>query len=114
MLIYLSRAVPTWRPQSKSFPAWRVCARRLSAPASCPFAPQPSIQQQESTNAEAQLGKSNLEVSAIGFGCMGLNYSHALTKEESIALKRQAVDRGVAFFDTAEVHLAIPNQSWMR
>ena len=63
-----------------------------------------------------RLGKSNLEVSVIGFGCMGLNfsYSHALTKEESIALIRQAVDRGVAFFDTAEVHLAIPNQSWMR
>jgi predicted aldo/keto reductase-like oxidoreductase len=43
-----------------------------------------------------KLGKSNLEVSAIGFGCMGLNfsYSHALTKEESIALIRQAVDLG--------------------
>ena len=43
-----------------------------------------------------ELGKSNLEVSAIGFGCMGLNfsYSHALSKEESIALIRQAVDLG--------------------
>jgi aryl-alcohol dehydrogenase-like predicted oxidoreductase len=44
-----------------------------------------------------KLGKSSLEVSAIGFGCMGLNfgYGHALSKEESITLVRQAVDRGV-------------------
>jgi len=50
-----------------------------------------------------KLGKSNPEVSAIGFGCMGLNFSygHALSKEESITLVRQAVDRGVTFFDTA-------------
>jgi aryl-alcohol dehydrogenase-like predicted oxidoreductase len=43
-----------------------------------------------------KLGKSNLEVLAIGFGCMGLNFSygHALSKEESITLVRQAVDRG--------------------
>ena len=44
-----------------------------------------------------KLGKSSLEVSAIGFGCMGLNFSygHALSKEESITLVRQAADRGV-------------------
>jgi aryl-alcohol dehydrogenase-like predicted oxidoreductase len=50
-----------------------------------------------------KLGKSNLKVSAIGFGCMGLNFSygHSLSKEESIKLIRQAVDRGVTFFDTA-------------
>ena len=44
-----------------------------------------------------KLGKSNLEVSAIGFGCMGLNFSydHALGKEKSITLVRQALDRGV-------------------
>ena len=42
------------------------------------------------------LGKSGLEVSAIGFGCMGLNfsYSHALSKEEGIKLVRQAVEAG--------------------
>jgi len=59
-----------------------------------------------------KLGKSNLEVSAIGFGCMGLNfsYSHALTKEESIVLIRQAVDRGVTFFDTAEVYGPFTNE----
>jgi aryl-alcohol dehydrogenase-like predicted oxidoreductase len=59
-----------------------------------------------------KLGKSNLEVSAIGFGCMGLNftYGHALTKEESITLVRQAVDRGVNFFDTAEVYGPFTNE----
>src|SRR6202041_3974214 len=59
-----------------------------------------------------RLGKSNLEVSAIGFGCMGLNFSygHALSKEESITLVRQAVDRGVTFFDTAEVYGPFTNE----
>src|SRR5260221_4777576 len=59
-----------------------------------------------------KLGKSNLEVSAIGFGCMGLNFSygHGLSKEESITLVRQAVDRGVTFFDTAEVYGPFTNE----
>lgn len=52
------------------------------------------------------LGRSGLEVSAIGYGCMGLNhgYGTGLTREAGIALLRQAVDRGVTFFDTAEVY----------
>ncbi len=51
------------------------------------------------------LGTSGLEVSAIGFGCMGLNHSYgpALGRAESLALIRQAVERGENFFDTAEV-----------
>jgi aryl-alcohol dehydrogenase-like predicted oxidoreductase len=58
------------------------------------------------------LGKSGFEVSAIGFGCMGLNfsYSHALSKEEGIKLVRQAVERGVTFFDTAEVYGPFTNE----
>ncbi|HXR98575.1 MAG TPA: aldo/keto reductase [Terriglobales bacterium] len=52
------------------------------------------------------LGKSNLEVSAIGLGCMGLNsgYGTPLEKQQAIALIRAAVERGVTFFDTAEVY----------
>src|SRR5438045_5186044 len=49
----------------------------------------------------------NLEVSAIGFGCMGLNASYStsiVSKDEGIALIRAAVERGVTFFDTAEVY----------
>ena len=59
-----------------------------------------------------KLGKSNLEVSAIGLGCMGLNFSygHALSKEESIKLIRQAVDRDVTFFDTAEIYGPFTNE----
>lgn len=58
------------------------------------------------------LGKSGLQVSAIGFGCMGLNFSydHALPNSESIALIRQAVDRGVTFFDTAEIYGPFTNE----
>jgi aryl-alcohol dehydrogenase-like predicted oxidoreductase len=53
-----------------------------------------------------QLGTNGLEVSEIGFGCMGLNstYSHSLANEESIALIRSAVGLGVTFFDTAEIY----------
>ena len=49
-----------------------------------------------------KLGKSNMEVSAIGFGCMGLNsgYGHPLSKEDAIKLIRDATERGVTFFDT--------------
>lgn len=58
------------------------------------------------------LGKSGLDVSAIGFGCMGLNssYGQPLGNEESTRLVREAVDRGVTFFDTAEVYGPFTNE----
>ncbi len=53
-----------------------------------------------------QLGKSGLEVSAIGLGCMGMSFGYgpAQDTQEMIALMRAAVERGVTFFDTAEVY----------
>jgi aryl-alcohol dehydrogenase-like predicted oxidoreductase len=53
-----------------------------------------------------KLGKSNLEVSAIGLGCMGMShgYGPASDKKEMISLIHAAIDRGVTFFDTAEVY----------
>jgi aryl-alcohol dehydrogenase-like predicted oxidoreductase len=53
-----------------------------------------------------KLGKSNLEVSALGLGCMGMSFSYGPPKDtqEMIALIRSAVERGVTFFDTAEVY----------
>src|ERR1700737_1680446 len=53
-----------------------------------------------------KIGKSNLEVSAIGLGCMGLSFGYgpAVDKKEGISLIRAAVERGVTFFDTAEVY----------
>src|SRR5580692_1207931 len=53
-----------------------------------------------------KLGKNNLEVSAIGLGCMGMSFSYGppKDKQEMIALIRSAVDLGVTFFDTAEVY----------
>jgi aryl-alcohol dehydrogenase-like predicted oxidoreductase len=59
-----------------------------------------------------KLGKSNLEVSAIGFGCMGMSFSYGPPKDkrEMISLLRSAVDRGVTFFDTAEVYGPYTNE----
>ncbi|HME58734.1 MAG TPA: aldo/keto reductase [Terracidiphilus sp.] len=59
-----------------------------------------------------KLGKSNLEVSAIGLGCMGMTFSYAPfpEKKDSIALIRAAVERGVTFFDTAEVYGPFNNE----
>src|ERR1700747_2063612 len=59
-----------------------------------------------------KLGKSNLEVSAIGLGCMGLSFGlgPAVEKNQAIALIRAAVERGVTFFDTAEVYGPFTNE----
>jgi aryl-alcohol dehydrogenase-like predicted oxidoreductase len=59
-----------------------------------------------------ELGKSGLKVSAIGLGCMGISFSYAtkLTKEEGVKLIRAAVDKGVTFFDTAEVYGPFENE----
>ena len=59
-----------------------------------------------------KLGKSNLEVSALGLGCMGMSFSYGPPKErqEMIALIRAAVDRGITFFDTAEVYGPFTNE----
>src|SRR2546426_645051 len=59
-----------------------------------------------------KLGKSNLEVSAIGFGCMGMSWSYgpAKDKKEMTTLLHAAVERGVTFFDTAEVYGPLANE----
>lgn len=59
-----------------------------------------------------RLGKSNLEVSALGFGCMGMSHSYGGRPErkDAITLLRAAVDRGVTFFDTAEVYGPFTNE----
>jgi len=59
-----------------------------------------------------KLGKSNLEVSALGLGCMGMSFSYgpAADKQEMVSLLRTAVERGVTFFDTAEVYGPFTNE----
>ncbi len=59
-----------------------------------------------------KLGRSNLEVSAIGLGCMGLSYGYgpAIEKQQAIALMHAAVERGVTFFDTAEAYGPFANE----
>jgi aryl-alcohol dehydrogenase-like predicted oxidoreductase len=58
------------------------------------------------------LGKSNLEISALGLGCMGMSFGYGppADKQEMISLIRTAVDRGVTFFDTAEVYGPFTNE----
>src|SRR3954454_2517570 len=58
------------------------------------------------------LGKSGLEVSALGLGCMGLSFGlgPAIDKQEAISLIRKAFERGVTFFDTAEVYGPFTNE----
>lgn len=59
-----------------------------------------------------KLGTSNLEVSALGLGCMGMSFAYGLPKDkqEMIALLRAAFDRGVTFFDTAEAYGPFTNE----
>jgi aryl-alcohol dehydrogenase-like predicted oxidoreductase len=60
-----------------------------------------------------KLGKSKLEVSALGLGCMGMSFSYgpAGDKQEMISVLRAAVDRGITFFDTAEVYGPFTNEN---
>jgi len=60
------------------------------------------------------LGKSNLEVSALGLGCMGMstNYGPARDRQELMALIRAAVECGVTFFDTAQVYGPARTKNW--
>src|SRR5580693_7530709 len=64
------------------------------------------------TVKKRKLGKSNLEVSAVGLGCMGMSasYGEPKDKQEMISLLRTAVDRGITFFDTAEVYGPFTNE----
>ena len=59
-----------------------------------------------------KLGNSNLEVSALGLGCMGLSFGYgpATDRQEAISLIRSAVEKGVTFFDTAEVYGPLTNE----
>jgi aryl-alcohol dehydrogenase-like predicted oxidoreductase len=59
-----------------------------------------------------KLGNNGLEVSAIGFGCMGMsvNYGTSPDKQEMIALTRAAVERGITFFDTAQIYGPFMNE----
>jgi aryl-alcohol dehydrogenase-like predicted oxidoreductase len=64
------------------------------------------------TMQKRKLGKSGLEVSAIGLGCMGMSFSYGppKDKQEMLSLLRSAVERGVTFFDTAEVYGPFTNE----
>ena len=64
------------------------------------------------TMQKRKLGNSNLEVSALGLGCMGMSFGYgpAGDKQEMISVIRSAVEQGVTFFDTAEVYGPFTNE----
>src|SRR5260370_12142734 len=64
------------------------------------------------TMQKRRLGRGNLEVSALGLGCMGMSFSYGppADKQEMISLLRKAVELGVTFFDTAEVYGPFTNE----
>jgi aryl-alcohol dehydrogenase-like predicted oxidoreductase len=70
------------------------------------------MSQGEDEMQKRTLGRSGLEVSALGFGCMGISqsYGRPSSREDGIAITRAAVDRGVTFFDTAEVYGPYTNE----
>src|SRR5215471_4463772 len=73
--------------------------------------PPPRIQRSRIMQ-KRKLGKSNLEVSAIGLGCMGMSFSYGppKDKQEMTSLLQAAVERGITFFDTAEVYGPYTNE----
>src|SRR5271170_2141720 len=68
--------------------------------------------QQEQTMQKRKLGKSGLEVTALGLGCMGLSFGYgpAVDKNYGISLIRAAFDRGITFFDSAEAYGPFENE----
>src|SRR5580704_13174239 len=67
------------------------------------------------TMQKRKLGNSNLEVSALGLGCMGMSFGYgpAADKKEMISLIHSAVEKGITFFDTAEVYGPFTNEEWV-
>jgi aryl-alcohol dehydrogenase-like predicted oxidoreductase len=72
----------------------------------------PGATSKESSMQKRKLGNSNLEVSALGLGCMGMSFGYGppMDKQEAVSLLRTAVERGVTFFDTAEVYGPFTNE----
>jgi aryl-alcohol dehydrogenase-like predicted oxidoreductase len=70
------------------------------------------MSERKSSMQKRELGRSALKVSAIGLGCMGISHAYgtALSKDEGVKLIRDAVERGVTFFDTAEVYGPFTNE----
>src|SRR5437879_5802679 len=109
--------MPSPSPSSTS----PISRRRSTPTASCPrrspsTSPRPRGGQREALQErpmqKRRLGNSNLEVSALGLGCMGMSQSYGLPpdKQAMIALIRTAVERGVTFFDTAEIYGPYSNE----
>src|SRR5438128_10458101 len=92
---------------------WKRSATNSTRPDRGERSLRPLTQRQETRRMQKRtLGKSNLEVSAIGLGCMGMSFGYGppADKQEMILLLRSAVERGVTFFDTAEMYGPFTNE----
>ncbi|WP_348270838.1 aldo/keto reductase [Terriglobus roseus] len=111
-------ATPSRGPSGRG----RVCPRKTGGmhngqqlPPAVPLQIRPQNEvkkKKENAVKKRMLGKSGLEVSALGLGCMGMsmNYGPAADRASMISLMRTAVDRGITFFDTAEVYGPFTNE----
>src|SRR5436853_1477901 len=108
-------------PSPSPSSTWPISRRRSTPTASCPprslsTSPRPSESHREALKERSmqkrRLGKSKLELSALGLGCMGMSQSYGLPpdKQAMISLIRTAVERGVTFFDTAEIYGPYTNE----
>src|SRR5512142_662329 len=84
----------------------------MTVTASAAFESNLKAREQGETMQKRKLGKSSLEVSALGLGCMGMSFGYgpAADRQQMISLIRSAVERGVTFFDTAEVYGPFTNE----
>src|SRR5256714_8941865 len=93
-------------------PGWSTSPTSSTSPSRSGEAGPPHQTQRRRTMKKRKLGRSGLEVSAIGLGCMGMSFGYgpAADRQAMIALIRAAVDRGITFFDTAEVYGPYANE----
>src|SRR2546428_3086640 len=108
-------------PSPSPSSTWPISRRRSTPTASCPprslsTSPRPSESYREAMKERRMqkrtLGRSSREVSGLGLGCMGMSESYGLPpdKQAMISLIRTAVERGVTFFDTAEIYGPYTNE----
>jgi aryl-alcohol dehydrogenase-like predicted oxidoreductase len=106
---------PQFNPDNQTIPQriWQELRRiRQTSEQPAIYTPNRNQFSKEQQMQKRKLGKSNLEVSALGLGCMGMSFGYGPPKDkkEMISLIRAAVDRGVSFFDTAEVYGPFTNE----
>src|SRR5688572_4882122 len=98
---------------NRTHKAFAIAASSPADARSLPWSIGATVAGCDTTNMQTRkLGKTNLEVSVLGLGCMGMSFGYgpAKDRQEMIAVLRGAVERGVTFFDTAQVYGPFTNE----